>query len=141
MVISSNPQFASLYSESAQNCLRCEGISGDNKKKWMYGVFGTLTKRKKRLQKLRQSQKNVSFTDLQQVLEDFGFKLVRSSGSHHSFSLMIDGEERLFVLPYRHPVKAVYVREALKLIDKILANQAEEETDEENAEGTEDEEN
>jgi predicted RNA binding protein YcfA (HicA-like mRNA interferase family) len=82
-----------------------------------------MTKREKRLQKMRQNPKDVSFADLRTVLEDFGFELVRSSGSHHSFNITIDGESRLFVVPYRHPVKAVYVREALLLIDKIQSEQ------------------
>lgn len=86
-----------------------------------------MTKREKRLQKLRQNPKNVSFDDLRSVLEDFGFELVRSSGSHHSFNIMIDGEPRLFVVPHRRPVKTVYVREALRLIDLILAEEVDEE--------------
>ena len=85
-----------------------------------------MTKREKRLRKLRQNPKNVSFDDLRTVLEDFGFELVRSSGSHHSFNIVIDGEPRLFVVPYRRTVKPVYVREALRLIDLILAAQADE---------------
>jgi predicted RNA binding protein YcfA (HicA-like mRNA interferase family) len=82
-----------------------------------------MTKREKRLQKMRQNPKNVSFDELRSVLEDFGFELVRTSGSHHSFSIIIDGEPRLLVIPYRRPVKVVYVREALKLIDLILSGE------------------
>lgn len=67
-----------------------------------------MSKRKKRLERLRQNPKNVSFEDLQLVLEDYGFKLKRSSGSHHSFQLTISGEVRLLVVPYRRPVKPVY---------------------------------
>lgn len=98
-----------------------------------------MSKRKKRLEKLRRNQKNVSFKDLQLILEDCGFELVRSSGSHHSFSVTIDGESRLFVVPYKHPVKPVYIREALKLIDLIIAEQAEPETEEEDIEEQENE--
>ncbi|MFZ4816556.1 MAG: type II toxin-antitoxin system HicA family toxin [Phototrophicaceae bacterium] len=86
-----------------------------------------MTKREKRLQKLRQNPKDVSFDDLRSVLEDFGFEWVRSSGSHHSFNIVIDGEPRLFVVPYRRPVKPTYVNEALRLIDLILAAEADEE--------------
>lgn len=93
-----------------------------------------MSRRKKRLEKLRRNQKNVSFKDLRLVLEDCGFELVRSSGSHHSFSVTIEGESRLFVVPYKHPVKPVYVREALKLIDQILAEQEELELEEEDIE-------
>ena len=83
-----------------------------------------MTKRQKRLDKMRQNPKNVSFDELRIVLEDFGFEFVRSNGSHHSFNVVINGEPRLFVVPYKHPIKAVYVREALDLIDKIQEEQA-----------------
>lgn len=85
-----------------------------------------MTKREKRLRKIRQNPKNVSFEDLRKVLEDFGFELKRSSGSHHSFSIIIEGEPHLLVIPYRRPVKTVYVREALKLIDHLIEEEREE---------------
>lgn len=81
-----------------------------------------MSKREKRLQKLRNNIRNVSFEQLQQVLEDHGFTLQRSSGSHHSFGVMIKGEYRLFVVPYRKPVKAVYIKAALELIDIIRSD-------------------
>lgn len=91
-----------------------------------------MSKRKKRLQKLRQNPRNVSFDDLRQVLEDHGFEQVRSSGSHHAFSILIDGEPHLLVVPYRRPVKPVYVREALRLIDLLSADEADEDENEPN---------
>lgn len=90
-----------------------------------------MTKREKRLMQLRQNPKNVSFADLRTVLEDFGFELARSSGSHHSFNITIEGKPRLFVVPYSRPVKTVYVREALRLIDLILAEEDEEDEEDE----------
>ncbi len=89
---------------------------------------GWMSKREKRLQRILQNPKNVSFGDLRKVLEDYGFVLDRSSGSHHSFKVEIKGEFRLFVVPYRRPLKPVYVKEALKLIEEI--EDVEEETDE-----------
>lgn len=80
-----------------------------------------MSKRKKRLQRIRQNPKNVSFEDLRQLLEDYGFVLQRSSGSHHSFKVQIKGEYILFVVPYRRPVKSNYVRDALQLIEEIEA--------------------
>jgi predicted RNA binding protein YcfA (HicA-like mRNA interferase family) len=79
-----------------------------------------MSKRKKRLERLRQNPKNVSFDQLRQVLEDFGFILRRSSGSHFSFSVEIKGETTLFVVPYNKPIKAKYVKDALELIDELL---------------------
>lgn len=91
-----------------------------------------MTKRQKRLDRMRQNPKNVSFDELRIVLEDFGFEFVRSNGSHHSFNVVINGEPRLFVVPYKHPIKAVYVREALDLIDKIQEEQAQDTEGDEN---------
>ena len=51
--------------------------------------------------------------------------------SHHSFNIVIQGEPRLFVVPYSRPVRAVYIREALRLIDLILAEEYDEEENEE----------
>lgn len=80
-----------------------------------------MSKRKKRLQRIRQNPKNVSFEDLRQLLEDYGFVLERSSGSHHSFKVQIKGETILFVVPYRRPVKPNYVKDALLLIEELEA--------------------
>ncbi len=43
------------------------------------------TKKQKILLKLLSGSKNVEFTDLQKVIESFGFKLSRISGSHHIY--------------------------------------------------------
>jgi predicted RNA binding protein YcfA (HicA-like mRNA interferase family) len=78
-----------------------------------------MSKRKKRLQRIKANPKNVSFDDLRTLLEDYGFVLERSSGSHHSFKVEINGEYILFVLPYRRPIKPNYVKDAVKLIEEI----------------------
>ena len=92
-----------------------------------------MSKRKKRLQRIKANPKNVSFDDLRTLLEDYGFVLERSSGSHHSFKVEINGEYVLFVLPYRRPVKPNYVKDAVKLIEEIEAqSQVEAEEDDDN---------
>lgn len=81
-----------------------------------------MSKRKKRLERIRQNPKNVSFEELRQVLEDYGFVLDRVVGSHYSFKRMQNSS--LFVLPYRKPaVKVVYVKKALQLIDTLGEDQ------------------
>ncbi|MBI5667079.1 MAG: type II toxin-antitoxin system HicA family toxin [Chloroflexi bacterium] len=93
-----------------------------------------MSKRKKRLQRIRQNPKNVSFDELRHLLEDYGFVPDRSSGSHHSFKVQIKGEYILFVVPYRRPVKPNYVRDALQLIEQIEAElEAEDDDDDESA--------
>ncbi|MBC8100358.1 MAG: type II toxin-antitoxin system HicA family toxin [Armatimonadetes bacterium] len=90
-----------------------------------------MSKRKKRLERIRQNPKNVSFEELRQVLEDYDFTLERISGSHYIFK-----HKQLvttFALPYRKSkTLAVYAKFALVLIDKVIALQSqksEEETD------------
>jgi hypothetical protein len=48
-----------------------------------------MSKRQKRLEKVRQNPKNVSFETLKTLLEDYGFEHIRTSGSHHTFIAVI----------------------------------------------------
>ncbi|MCI0348500.1 MAG: hypothetical protein L0Z53_03655, partial [Acidobacteriales bacterium] len=79
-----------------------------------------MSKRKKRLERIRQNPNNVSLNDLRLVLEDYGFEYKQSVGSHYTFSYVLGGQTKLFVVPFRRPVKPIYVKRALKLIDQII---------------------
>jgi predicted RNA binding protein YcfA (HicA-like mRNA interferase family) len=95
-----------------------------------------MTKREKRLQKLRQNPNDVTLKELELVLLDFGFTFRQAVGSHHTYYVVIDGVSKLLTVPYHRPIKAIYVKKALKLIDQIIAQnedeaeQSEEESDE-----------
>ena len=89
-----------------------------------------MSKRSKRLDRIRQNPTNVSLDDLRRVLEDYGFVLERSEGSHFTFSVIIANQTKLLVVPYRRPVKPIYVKKALQIIDEVVAGQGVEETDE-----------
>ncbi|MFZ4816990.1 MAG: type II toxin-antitoxin system HicA family toxin [Phototrophicaceae bacterium] len=78
-----------------------------------------MSKREKRLEKLRQSPKDVSFEQLRQVLEDHGFILTKVTGSHHTFKRKIGQEEIRLTIPYRKPLLAIYVSQAIDEIDRI----------------------
>ncbi len=79
-----------------------------------------MSKRRKRLEKLRQNPKDVAFDDLRKVLEDFGFELVRSKGSHFAFRHHELNE--MFILPYRKPhVKTAYVEQFLMIVEQLLS--------------------
>jgi predicted RNA binding protein YcfA (HicA-like mRNA interferase family) len=78
-----------------------------------------MTKREKRRQKIEQNPKNVRFNDLQRLLEDYGFTLKRSKGSHHSFVVTIGNKKKLLVVPKKNPLNPVYVKEALAIIKQI----------------------
>jgi predicted RNA binding protein YcfA (HicA-like mRNA interferase family) len=77
-----------------------------------------MTKREKRLQKLRQNPNNVSFDELRQVLEAEGFVLDHARGSHYIFRIESGAEVLTVVIPFARPVKPVYVRQALTIIDQ-----------------------
>ncbi len=89
-----------------------------------------MSKRKKRLERLRQNPNNVSLDGLRRVLEDYGFEYRQTVGSHYTFTYILEGETRLFTVPFRRPVKPVYVKRAIKLIDQIIEEQGEDESDE-----------
>jgi predicted RNA binding protein YcfA (HicA-like mRNA interferase family) len=80
-----------------------------------------MSKRQKRLQKLRQNPKNVTFDALQQVLFDYGFYLERTSGSHHVFEVTQAGATYTLSIPVHGTIKPVYVRQALQIIAKLEA--------------------
>ncbi len=76
-----------------------------------------MSKREKRLEKIRQNPKNVRFDDLDRVLQDQGFERTQPRGgsSHYVY---VRGEQ-VITVPYKRPfVKTVYVKEALKLLDE-----------------------
>jgi predicted RNA binding protein YcfA (HicA-like mRNA interferase family) len=88
-----------------------------------------MSKRQKRLEHIRQNPNNVSLTDLRTVLEDYGFEYKKTVGSHYTFTYELDGETRLFVVPFRRPVKPIYIKQALKIIDQIIQEHDEDEPD------------
>lgn len=89
-----------------------------------------MSKRRKRLERIRQNPNNVSLDNLRRVLENYGFEYRQTVGSHYTFSYELGGQTKLFVVPFRRPVKPVYVKRAIRLIDEIVEEQGEDEPDE-----------
>jgi len=90
-----------------------------------------MSKRRKRLERIRQNPTNVSLETLRRVLEDYGFQFKHATGSHYVFSYTLASETKLFVIPFKRPVKIIYIKQALKLIDRVVQEQGEDEPDEE----------
>jgi predicted RNA binding protein YcfA (HicA-like mRNA interferase family) len=89
-----------------------------------------VSKRQKRLERLRQNPRDVSFEELRQVLVAEGFELDHATGSHHVFRAEAGKEILTVVVPFSRPVKTVYVKQALEAIDKLRqATEAEEEVE------------
>jgi predicted RNA binding protein YcfA (HicA-like mRNA interferase family) len=93
-----------------------------------------LSKRAKRLKKLRQNPKNVSLEQLQLVLEDYGFWLDRVVGSHHIFRAELHTRNWKLSIPFNRPIKIIYVTQALEAIDQIILEAAIKEDDDGNSE-------
>ncbi len=78
-----------------------------------------MSKREKRLQKIRQNQKDVSMGELVQVFTDYGAWLDRSEGSHHIFSYTLHGREESLSIPFARPIKSRYVKLVIEIIDQM----------------------
>jgi predicted RNA binding protein YcfA (HicA-like mRNA interferase family) len=74
-----------------------------------------MTQREKLRRRIEQNPRAVRFADLDRLLQACGFAKRPGKGSHHFYWR---GEQRL-VVPYRRPyVLPVYVKLALKAIDR-----------------------
>lgn len=53
------------------------------------------------------------------MLEDYGFELRRTKGSHNSFVGYIGEEKVTVVIPFPRPLQQVYVEKVLAILDEI----------------------
>lgn len=60
---------------------------------------------------------NVSFSDMQRLVEAFGFELKRASGSHHIF-VRPDVPELLNLQEVRGQAKPYQIRQFLRLVER-----------------------
>lgn len=74
-----------------------------------------MTKREKRLEKLRRGVSSASYREVERVLMDFGYRLSRVKGSHHIF----DGPEGKVVFPvHKKQVAGVYIKLLIKKLNE-----------------------
>ena len=76
-----------------------------------------MSKRKKRLEKLRRNPKSVSRIELDNVLQDYGFTPDFTSGSHTTYRHL--SGMRVTVAVHGSQVPAYIVKQALKAIDSL----------------------
>lgn len=81
-------------------------------------VSSLMVKRQKRLERIRNNPVNVRFEDLDLLLRDYGFerRQPRGGSSHFIYS---KGELRMTVPMKRPFLKAVYVKQVLKLLEEL----------------------
>lgn len=73
--------------------------------------------------RLRNNPKNVSLEDLISLLASYGIILERVRGSHHVFNAQVGDKVYTLPIPFQRPLKAIYVKKALELIELIEAAQ------------------
>ena len=82
-----------------------------------------MTKKEKRLQKMRQNPREVTFDELIHVLEDYGFIVRPGKGSHYSARAEI--KNRVTTLTFAKPhsgqkhIHPVRVKKAIQYVDEI----------------------
>lgn len=96
-----------------------------------------MSKNQKRLEKMRNNPKNVSFGDAISVLLSLGFEEKRIKGSHHHYVIEVDGESHIQTIPFKRPhIGRVYVKQILALIDELeLLDVTEDNKDDEGEQG------
>jgi hypothetical protein len=75
-----------------------------------------MSRKRDDFEKIKNNPKNVSFKDLDHLLQETGFILrkQKSGTSHRVYK--IEGCPELLTVPYAKPVGEIYVKKALKLI-------------------------
>jgi len=94
-----------------------------------------MSKRDKLRRKLRNNPRGIRFSDLETLLIQFGFILVRVKGSHHFFEYQEGDIKAIMVVPlHRNAVKAQYVKDAIALLDELFPEEANQVQDDEDGE-------
>ncbi len=73
--------------------------------------------RRKLLQKIIQGSKNIPFKDFVNLINGFGFSLIRVRGSHHIFSNP-EVNELVNIQNVKGQTKPYQIRQFLKLVEK-----------------------
>lgn len=80
-----------------------------------------MTKRAKLLDAMRNNPRDWRIEDLLVVARQFGIECRNSGGSHHVFSF--SGVEMDVTVPAHRPIKPVYIRQFLLLVDAVKEQQ------------------
>lgn len=76
----------------------------------------------KLLQAIKRNPKDVPWEDIDRLLRYYGFECRHQGGSHYTY--YHSELEEILTIPRRRPVKAVYVKQALRLIEKLKEGKA-----------------
>jgi len=73
-----------------------------------------MSKKEKRIESIKNNPKNVKFQNLKKVLENLGYKAINNGGSHYVFT---KENATSLTIPFRNPVKVVYVKQVISIIE------------------------
>lgn len=83
-----------------------------------------MTSREKLLARMRANPRDWRIEDLESLANHFGFAVRRPGGSHVIFSHPALGE--MLSVPARRPIKPVYVRRFLAMMEQVKADEDQE---------------
>lgn len=67
--------------------------------------------------KIIQNRKNVDFKDLDKVLKDFGYVCRQPKGGSSHYVYTKSGKAEIITVPKKKPVKEVYVRKIISILN------------------------
>lgn len=76
-----------------------------------------MSKKEKLLKAMKNNPYNIPFQDICKLLEDHGYTCHNSSGSHFVFR---KSHTKHITIPYKKPIKAIYVKQVLALLEEEL---------------------
>ena len=74
-----------------------------------------MSKKEKLIEAIKNNPKNVKFEDLRKILENLGYTAVNNGGSHYVFT---KENATSLTIPYKKPVKVVYVKQVIKIMEE-----------------------
>ncbi len=80
-----------------------------------------MSKKEKRLLKIKNNPKGISFEEIDTLLTSFGFEARNTGGSHYVYTHQsLNSVQDYVTIPRHRPVKPIYIRKAIAAIEKLI---------------------
>lgn len=76
-----------------------------------------VSKKEKKIRKIVQNPKNVTFEILDSILLEFGYEQRSPKGGSSHYTYSKEGEEHIITVPKKKPVKEFYVKRVISLLN------------------------
>jgi predicted RNA binding protein YcfA (HicA-like mRNA interferase family) len=74
-----------------------------------------MSKKDKLIEAIKNNSTNVKFEDLKKILENMGYTSINRGGSHYLFTKK---DSTSLTIPYKKPVKVIYVKQVIQIIEE-----------------------